>query len=67
MKKTKDAVLHLKSGKTIHGIVIEQNIQPETVVMINYKNLEQLGKQAIHHLLEFIPVSSVRELDFCIK
>ncbi|MBC7862052.1 MAG: hypothetical protein IAF38_03705 [Bacteroidia bacterium] len=67
MQKTKDAVLYLKNGKTIHGIVIEQNIQPETVVMINYKNIEQLGKQAIHHLLDFIPVSAVRELDFCIK
>jgi hypothetical protein len=67
MEKTKNAILKLNSGKVIHGLVIEQNIQPETVVMINYNNLEQVGKKAIHLLLDFIPVSQVRELDYCVK
>jgi hypothetical protein len=67
MRNTKDAILKLNSGKTIHGIVIEQNIQPETVAFINYRDVESVGQKAIHTLLQLIPVSQIRELDYCIK
>jgi hypothetical protein len=67
MKPTKDAILKLNSGKTIHGIVIEQTIQSETIVIISYKNLKQLGKVGINQLLELIPFVQIKELDYCIK
>ena len=67
MKTTKDAIIKLNTGKTIHGVVIEQTIQPDSVVFIDYKNIEKLGRECIKNLLEFIPLVSVKEVDFCVK
>jgi hypothetical protein len=67
MKNTKAAILKLYSGKTIHGVVIEQTIEKESIAFIRHSDISKVGTQAIHQLLQLIPVSQIKELDFCVK
>ena len=64
---TKDAVLKLKGGKTLYGVVIEQNIATDSIALISYKNLPDLGLRAIQDLLDLIPKTQVLEIDYCMK